>query len=97
MTMSLADDRYTLRYFFDGKWEEHQVRIEHGTMLAFGICVLPKDEPTERFYALATSSGSAFQEPLQFWSYFKQSKFPLIVRFTGRDRTIIRAAVKAFV
>ncbi len=34
LTTNIADGRYTLRYFYDGKWEAHQVRIEGGTMLA---------------------------------------------------------------
>jgi hypothetical protein len=34
MTANIADGHYTLRYFFDGKWEEHRVRIEGGMMLA---------------------------------------------------------------
>ncbi|HZQ23415.1 MAG TPA: hypothetical protein VFA89_11510 [Terriglobales bacterium] len=34
MTTNIADGRYTLRYFFDGKKEEPSVRIERGTMLA---------------------------------------------------------------
>ena len=34
MTTNIADGRHTLRYFFDGKQEQHQVRMERGTMLA---------------------------------------------------------------
>lgn len=34
MTPGIADGRYTLRFLFDRKREEHQVRIEGGMMLA---------------------------------------------------------------
>ena len=34
MTPGIADGRYTLRFLFDRKREEHQVRIEGGMMVA---------------------------------------------------------------
>ena len=34
MTRGVADGRYTLRFLFDRKQEEHRVRIEGGMMLA---------------------------------------------------------------
>lgn len=34
MTPGIADGKYTLRFLFDRKQEEHNVRIERGMMLA---------------------------------------------------------------
>lgn len=34
LTTKVPDGRYTLQYFFDGKKEQHQVRIRGGMMLA---------------------------------------------------------------
>lgn len=33
-TPGVADASYTLRYLFDGRWEESQVRIQGGMLLA---------------------------------------------------------------
>lgn len=34
MTTGVADGRYTLRFLFDSRREEHQVRVENGVLLA---------------------------------------------------------------
>ena len=34
--LAIPDGQYVLRYIFDGKQEQHSVRVEHGMLLAGG-------------------------------------------------------------